>query len=293
MTSVVLAPMMSGIYQDDSLEPQMVTIRGNNNGNIILDSLNRSPGQPPNIFNIGQGTQFFGYRYKRLAFSKLAMFYNTPNVNQTNNVVQFNVGGTIYTAVIPELHYNFTALATALQTALNAAGSPATFTVTANTNTRNYTISSTLAYFFILTSPMVSRGLSLIALPQSQTPTTTKVTGQVMLMYSKSIYIISDSISQYTKNPSYKSGPGKLSFIASYDFTDNDYVINVGVTPGIYVSSDIAFPPRWINYDSSQSLTEVDIKLIDDYGNLFYIPELQNDGSPNPSQIILKFISEI
>lgn len=290
---IIIPPVASGIYTDESLEPQFITQRSNNNGNIILDSKNRSILQAPNSFNIGYGTAFFGSRYKRIAFSKLAMFYNTPNVNATNNIGQFSASGIIYTFTIPELHYTFTTLATALQTALNAAGSPLTFTVTTNASTNNYTISATGTYFFITSSPLVARGISLLALSTSQTPTTSKNTGQVMLMYSKSIYVVSDSINQYTKNPSFSSGSGQIAFLASYDLTDSDYIPGTGVAPGKYISSDIASPPRWINYESKQNLTDIDIRIVDDYGNLFYIPDLQNDGSPNPSQIIIKIITEL
>lgn len=288
--SVLLPPVQSAQYQDESLEPQFITQRATNGGTIILDSKDRGSGQAPNNFTINQQ---LGYRYKRLAFSKLSLFYNTPNVNQINNQVSFVVSGITYTAIIPELQYTYTTLATALQTALNAAGSPSTFTVTTNASTRNYTISATVAYYFVLTSPMIRYGISLIALPQSQTPATSKNTGQVMLLYSKAIYIVSQSVSQYTKNPSFSSGQGQLSFLAAYSFTDNDYVLNTGVTPGIFVSSDSAIPPSFINYESTQTLTNVSIQLLDDYGNLFYIPELQNDGSPNPTQVVIKLLTEI
>jgi hypothetical protein len=287
--SVVLPPVPNGMYQDTSLEPQVIMSRATNQGTIIIDSKDRNFDQPPNDFAINKQ---MGYRYKRLAFYKLCMFYNTPNVNPINNSVQFNVGGTIYTATIPQGQYSFTTLATALQTALNAAGSGATFTVTTNI-TNNYTITSTVAYFFIVTSAMVKNGISLIALPQSQTPTTSKNTGQVMLLYSKSMYVISPSFSQYTKNPSYFSGTGQMSFVGSYCFTDSNYVTGTGVLPGIFVSSDSAIPPRFMNYESTQTLTSITVQLLDDYGNLFYIPDYQNDGSPNPTNIVLTFITEI
>lgn len=300
MTNVILHPVKVGMFSDDGgLSPQFICKRSNNNGNIILDSRNRELGQPPNNFTIGSasgiGNVTFGYKYKRLAFSKISILYNTPNVNQTNNVLQFNVGGTIYTATIPEKQYTFAQLGTALQTALNSAGSPATFTVVQNTN-NTYTINSTVAYFFITTSPMIKYGISLIALSQSQVPSISSTTGSVMLLYSKSIYITSSALSQYTLNPSYFSGKGQMMFLASYDLTDNDYVTGVGVAPNVSISSDTAYPPRWINYESSQTLSSIDIQILDDYGNLFYIPNYSSDPesvSPNPSQIVIKLLTEI
>ena len=114
---------------------------------IIIDSSKRNTALYSLNNNFVYNTNRTYYNPKKLSLISAIICNSQYIINSNNNQFNLTYSCTLYTATITQSNYTPTSLATALQTALNNL-SIGTFTVTANTNTMQFTITSTNSVVF-------------------------------------------------------------------------------------------------------------------------------------------------
>lgn len=113
---------------------------------VLVDSRSRDYGDYPNPNNYHIELE---QTYKDILEIEL-ISANIPkseyNINNSNNVIHFDVSGTEYTAVLPVGNYILSDLLTDLETQMNGSGSGVTFSITENTKTNKITISGSAIF---------------------------------------------------------------------------------------------------------------------------------------------------
>lgn len=185
-----------------------------------------------------------------------AVIPNTQYIINSNNY-QFNVtsGVTLYTASLTNQNYTPTSLATELQTKLNALAIPATtFTVTANTTTYKFTITSTSAvvYNFSLNTQLAT----LLGFPITDSASVTSITATNAYNIATSRYykvIIKELIAGYDTNMN-----SNFQFIIMNDGNSGAYNY---LTNGNNVNN-------CLHIENNINLNSLTIEIRDDYNNL-------------------------
>lgn len=296
-TKVSLAPVSDEQQTDENLEPPFVRVRTGNESFVFADSEIRDA--PSDLFNVddftlgGGNHQFYVRKIKRLSIDGIQFALCTPNVNIRNNTITFfsTTSGTNHTVVVPEgLYPSAPALATALQTALNTAtgASGLTWTITVNPiNACQYTLSvAGGTYHFILSSPMIMFGRYLYNLPQDQANTASKTMGGVFGLYSRYVDIISNALTEYTKNPSSSNARGPNGLVARV-FIASPLTPGVGGITSGAVDFFASAASVGYNYDRSRALETIDVGLRDEFGQPFYIPSLSTGSPPNSALTLI------
>ncbi len=292
-SEVLLSPIQDAIMNDQNLEPQFMRKRHGNNSYLYMDTADRNENiEIIQKFIFGSKNNLFSRKIKRFAVDFIKIDYNSPNVNIYNNQVTFfsTASGLNHTVVVPIGFYDFSSFAPALQTALNTAtgASGLTWTITPSTNGQlQYTLATAGGnYHFIVDpvlSPMVVNGHHLVNLPYDQTNTASKTAGSVNMYYTRYIDIVSFALLQYDKNPTNTTRFGTSNLLVRL------FIRN----PTISQTLDFAIQNvRWVNFDITQSLTNIDISILDEFGNPLYIPFLST-GSAQNSDLILTLLTEL
>ena len=335
LQEVILAPVLDEIQANDSnLEPPMVRIRAANNAFVSLDSTADAQGTSSR-FTIGGSGQppLSGRKIKRIAFDQFVNVANSPNINQTNNQIIFRTSPTFgpadtYTAIVPEGYYNTVAQAlTALVTALNAAGSPVTFSTVVYDaaagaasdpqrarligvgGTFTFSPDSLMSQFGrylygIPFVPFIQPGNQLppaLGLPGSNTfqgqSTANLPIGQILLLSTRWIDIISLGLNEYTKNPSSGNDFGSNSLVARIYITQpttNTSTTALNIIPNLTENIQV-----YTNYDRTRQIGSLDFTLLDEYGRILYRAQLGLLTDPLIAQrwmndyTLLGFVTEI
>jgi hypothetical protein len=107
---------------------------------LLINSDERDDSRYPNVNNYQLNIPDHLYGVQKIQLMKASFPTSLELINNNNNELRFNINSTDYTAAITNGYYNGTELATAIQTAMNAAGSGETFVVTFSTSTGFMTI---------------------------------------------------------------------------------------------------------------------------------------------------------
>lgn len=226
---IILETGVTDTLQDPNTqeeEPQALKIRAQNSSNIFIDVQSISPQlniAPISILLSSQGNTFFLRNIVRLAVSKIFIQWQTPNINDRNNIITYfsSVTGTLHSSRIPTGFYNTRLIAmNALVAALNAPfiGGASGLVFSHIIQPLNPTCSTLSAvggnFRFELSSIMIVFGEQLFNLPRDQTPTASKLVGSMALLYTRYIDFRSRVLTQWTKNPntSNRSGANNLLF---------------------------------------------------------------------------------
>jgi len=277
-TSVILKPNQIGIFRDSGLEAQWVTSKEPNRAIIYLDSqdyvnepiitsVNASTANNPGDFpsNLAFGTT-------RISVETAEVRYVTPNVNPINNVVQFfsSATGLTYSVTVPTGFYaTSTALIAALVTALNTATGSSGLTFSSATITGfpdKYTLSSAGGnYYFLANSLAVLYGYPLWALPVDQVATASKVVGNMGLFYTTYIDFCSATLVKYVKLRTVATNLNSNIIFRLF--------LNSGGTSQTISLSTSNSPNVQYYFNPSEPITQIDIQLRDQFGNLLYVPQ--------------------
>lgn len=269
---VILAAVSDEIQLDENLEPPFVRVRDTNSQFIEIDSSKNPPTNNPSQLSVLLDRSM--PRVNRLSIVFFAFRNFAPNINPRNNVFTFIRGGVPFTATIaPDQNLTGLARYTALVTAMNVAtGVPGEFTVVAHpTYVQTFIITNTLAnlWRFNYISNGVVRGRYLWGINQLNYAVGTDAVVHILSFYTESysryIDIISYELTQYTKiDISGVNVPAECIF--RYFLTDVTYgqsaFIGFNQTPSL-------------NYDRSRAIVSIDINLLDEFGELYYVPNQQ------------------
>ena len=259
---------------------------------LLLDSTDRAPGQLPNDFTIYRNQALlYGYFY-RLAITQLQFHYVLPTILvDVNNTFQLNItGGASATITLATGYYNPTTLAAAIQSEIQAAGgafaaftcsfvdlngglvvesnSAATFTFTDynsfQLNTPNYKLYRNTA-----------RSLGLVATNYT-TPSASQALGATTLLYTRYIDILSRNLTKYqrVKDGETDRFQPKSFIIARVYLTPSNTAVETTATSGIgskpYFLTIDYNTPKFIKYSPDEALNEIDIQVLDEYGDPLY-----------------------
>lgn len=276
MNRVILDPVTPQRYKDDGKEPQYVTFQYQNQGEIYLDS-------QTSIDKIGPANMILSTRkttdsqqnllftnISRVSVQSIGFNFISPNVNPRNNriVVFSSFSGSFHQVDLIEGFYNTTDLlidhiVTRLNTITGLTG--LTFSrVAVPLMPGAYTLSSAGGnYYFNLDCSAMVKGYQLYNLPRDQTPTSSKIVGVMSLIYTRYIDFVSSQLTKYAKVPSRTTGYSN-NIIERMYIDDSTYPHVVAqYEPGSSI----------FNYKPTDSVSSIDIKLLDQFGDELYVPQ--------------------
>lgn len=271
-TIPVLLPSIDDSQQlDQNLEPQHVRIRSNNNALLYLDSADRIDQQPFNDFSLNKAT-VLSRKIKRFALDGAQFMWSIPNVNEKNNVITFFSTTSLlnHSVTVPQGFYDFTTIQVAMVTALNTVSGASGLTwstsaVPAGGMKFNLNVAGGTYHF--VDCIWITYGDFLVPLPEELTNSASKMTGWCMLTYTRWFDIISFSFYQYTKNPNSTTKYGEKNILARI-FMDGDMAYNPSPNWKFFQVT----VPKWVNFEISQNIANIDIKIYDEFGNLLFLP---------------------
>lgn len=268
---VVLAPIADEIQLDENLEPPFIRVRDTNSQYIQLDTSLHSAYQNPaqSVITINRAMP----RVNRIQMAFFAYRSYTPNINPRNNVFTFIQSGVPYIAVIPA-DVNYVGLARYQQLAIamsSAVGVVGEYMAVGDPNIPNAWILSNTnghTFRFEYIGSGITRGRFLWGFNERNYSVGTEALLHVLVSYTESysryLDISSFELTQYTKiDTAGTNVPAEVLF--RYFLTD--------VTFGQSTFTGFTQSPS-LNYDRSRSISSVDIDILDEFGETFYIPEL-------------------
>jgi len=250
-------------------------------GILQLDSRDRISGQPLSNFSYDASKVFPMNGVTSIAPWKLQFVWSTPNVNVRNNrftLIMPSVSSAPKTVTVAEGWYTNTELAAALQAQLIASVS-STLTVTLQSKTN----------YFVITDTDSSRTFTLLK-SQAGSPdlldmmgfnycvgwaaSTSFTSGFPTLTYTRSVKIVSSQMCQFApvRDDDSSSHVTNILFIVYLPFNESPVDGNYSYCrPG----TDIQFEEKnlkWFAFDSRAQLANVDIRLVDEWGQDLYTP---------------------
>ena len=272
------------------------TTGGESNGNLIAGTIgnDNSVGQPYNNFRIQKTQPLLQGGFSRITVAEVNWNWNIPNVNDYTNyfwIVAFNTSTealVIQKIVVPNGYYTGSALASAIQTAVNTAFASSGLTITVTFNASlGFTLSgggspnafiALYAYNPDLTPP-ANVGTTLLDVmgfnPRTNwtycaTKTLTKTSVGASLLYTTFIDIVSNKLTFYQKVSDQNSRRnGGSNVICRLYITDNTALPNQ-FSPLPYVITRQFNNAKQIRWDKNTAIDWCDIQLLDDSGRPLY-----------------------
>lgn len=284
MSTVYLTPVNSSIYNNN--EPQIVQLRTPNKVYRNYDSRwgNEAFNQNPidmrisTRTTIGDNSSALVKGANRVSVVSFG-FYNTiPNINPRNNqIILFSeASGTTHTVFIEEGYYPTSDdIISAIEDTLNsisvATGLTFSYQPFYPGPSKMYTLTAVGGGFRILdTCTAVTRGFITYNFESNPFNSASITVGPILGYYTRFIDVLSDNITQFSKNTAVSNNnsqnnqifraftsaePGTPKLISRV--TNNDLVTT-------------------LNFNPDYTLYDIDIKLIDQFGDPLYIPDTYN-----------------
>lgn len=266
LTAQVILPPVNGEIYNSGAEAQRITLRQPNSATITLDTFDSSSRDNSTF-------QFSGNRLvlggmKRFAAADMNILWNGINVNPVNNVVRFSYSVSSFEAVVPEGSYDTPKkLMDALSNAMNTAIGSLIFSWIDNPIKPGFgTLQSSLGLFSFLDCPAVQFGKHLWNLPLLP-PATSLQIGQVGLIYTRWIDVISQEITQYVKlsntSTSSSSYPSPGNLLARFQ-------INFPAFEAGYKELSRRIQ-SYQNFNHSNDLQTLDLSFRDEWGKPLFL----------------------
>lgn len=248
---------------------------------LILRSKDRSDTNSPNPNSviITPSTSYFSQSsINSFVPESFQMLYDIPNINARNNVMVLDDGTTSYPITVAESFYDFNTLAAAILVQLNLLGLGA-FAFTWNTATYRFNMTSPVPIRFTKYPPQIKDLTAMVGFQHDTALSTSYIGGYADLCYTRDIYICSTALHRSKKVIDqcsdtrindvlmivtiYDSEEFKRSnaLVATYDYLLNPR--NVFHEP---------HNPKLIHYNINDSIPSIDIRLLDDQGEILYNP---------------------
>jgi hypothetical protein len=260
---VFLPPIQDSYQDDDVLEPQWIRIRSPNNGYTYLDFSHTQQSPDGTFFLASSNSSLFQQRIRRITWLGSFLDFLIPNVNPKNDTFVFTTTGSdSFTAVLADGFYNDPiASVTALVAALNAAGSPVTFSFTQLPNSVFFTITGTGTFSFIGGNGIIN-GQYLFGIQPNTPLATSLIIGPVLLYYTRYISFNSRTLSQFQKNQNSGLNLNTSTNIFRY-YLNAPYYSAIRFHEGGL---------RWWNIKPDITIQSVDIQLLDEFNQPLYLP---------------------
>lgn len=278
--SVVLAREPSKLLRNEhfnKLEPQSLKNYYNHQASVYIDSLtDNATGNPLNLAI--QNSTLFARYVNKLCVSALFMTWISPNVNPRNNTITFySTNSTLnHTVSIPEGFYLtpsdiMDALVIALNSATGASGLTFSHLINPLQPSSSVLTAAGGSYHFILSSPMILKGTHLIGIPLSQTDSVSKTVGSIQLYYTRWVDIVSTTLTKHTSNANTSNKFGNNSLLLrSYTNKNLNGITNL---------FELIENRNWMRWDISENISNVDIRILDEFGDLLYVPQYALDNN--------------
>lgn len=313
MNSVLLSQVSGEHYDSFTAEPQMVRIRAGNQAELNVDSADANMLQGPPVRGIYgmKGDGLLMRKIKRLTLSRAELQYTVQNVNTTNNIFRFFVQDKtpapsyLHTFEMPAGRFDSPKkLIDDLIALLNidpVIGNANDISWSASTlggiaGSSLYILSCTKIstasghpFYIDNTCSAVRRGAPLWniqnipvvendALPVRYAKVSADLAyiGPMGMQYTRYIDFHSNTLTQYTKNPSASTKYGANSLVHRMWLPPWDgYKSDPATTfqpnlPSFFVDDQI--PPNWTTLNIHQSLSTIDIWLTDEFGDDLFAP---------------------
>jgi hypothetical protein len=266
---IILAPVSDEIQLEEDLEPPFVRVRDTNSQYLQIDTSTAALGTNPAQVVITLSRVM--PRVNRLKIVFFSFRDMTPNINIRNNVFTFIRGGVPFTATIPEGNLNGIARYNALAAAMSAAtGVPGEFIANLSTvypSSIFITNTAVTPFRFINTGSGIIRGRYLWGFNPRNYGTGTDAVAHLLTYfnenYTRYIDIASFELTQYTKIDT--SGSRVSAEVVFRQFLTD-------VTLGQLVFTGFTQSPS-LNYNRSRALGIVDLEILDEFGEIYYIPQ--------------------
>ncbi len=295
---MVISPIMddqAGIL-DNNLEPSYVRVRTRNASFSYIDTFDRNSRISNTSYIIASSGELLSKRTKRFALSYYAPSISTPNINPRNNTVTFSAAaapGVLYTVTIPIGYYTRDQAITALLAALNTVSGASGVVFTAPNqfvNSSIYIVLTGTNAFRISGGTFTQTGHAFWGFPPGDSRfsavapfVTTLTLGPITALYSRYYDITSQYVLQHTKAANTGNRvPGNI-LIRVY----------TQIVPDPQVTGTVQFESTsenssW-NFDAGASLATIDLNIVDEFGQPYYLPNDETNGS----YLQLAFTNEI
>lgn len=289
--------------QLDFQERDAITIRQPAYAQLLIDSEDRQAGQPANDFTIYRNQALlYGYFY-RLAITQIQFHWDLPTiVTNVNDRFYFseNNSSTNALVIIPQGYYNPTTLAAAIQTAIRAADANwVSYVCVFDDLTNGFVIDTgggaNIRFNFPLYEPVAydlknypvlrntARSLGITVANTIFSPTQTLAVPQ--LVYTQFIDIVSRSLTKFqrVKDADTSLVNPKSFIVARLYLCPPNTAVATTATSGIgsnpfFICVDYN-TPKMIKYSPDEALSEIDLQVLDEYGDPLYWDPITADWS--------------
>ena len=243
---------------------------------IIVRSRDRNIGQSPspaNIYINSSISYFSNTEIKSVEGESFECFYDVPNINIRNNVLLLDDGATSYPVTISEGVYNYLELAAALTIQLNTLGL-GVFAVDYGVTVKNAFTMASPVPVSIVDFPEQKRDLGdMMGFVKDQTASSF-LGSSPDLAYTRNIYVSSGALNNRKRIDDQASSPLYDNLMLVVPVYENSYVDVDQLQPrNIYYQPH---NPKKINFDNAQAISNLDVTLYDDEGEILYVPSGSN-----------------
>lgn len=277
MTTVYLPPTSSVLW--DSNEPQIIQERPPNRAAIYYDS--RWGGEtfiqdPTDLVistrkSIGDIPGVMASGINRISVNSVGFYNSIPNVNPRNNQIIFfsEVSGLEHEVFLTEGFYNSSDIMTEIETAMNSVSGASGLTFSSALKYpggNTYILTSVGGGFRIIsTCNAVTRGFITYNFEVNSFNTGQITVGPISGYYTRFIDFLSNNITRYNKISAVSNNSrNSLIFRCFFDEPEKTNTI-ANFRRNEYINT--------FNFNPDEALYEIDIKLIDQFGEPLYIPD--------------------
>lgn len=278
-----------------------------NTSSVLIDFQDRK-GKDDTPFNYSVSTGQSFMRARKTTVSQVIV-PKPPNINSNNNLFRwtfhdFGSGIDVTRGVlIPPGYYNATTFANALTYLMNESmvlgGYLPRYVVSFDGTARRFAITTSISsyvFYIVDNSTFVTKGINFVYFPSFPSGTSALASGQdrwvsdiASLLYTRYLYILSDSLTAYSMSKSLSSDiqiSGNLICIVDITniFTPEDFDASIPFTnPNATVDVNDTSP--YLNLCSGKKSMDpnIDIEVLDEYGLPFSNCFINQDGRPNIS----------
>lgn len=207
---------------------------------------------------------------KKIALCSFDFTYDIDNINNLNNTSYIETTTQSYPVIIANGKYNYTQLATAIDTALTNTGL-GSFTVTYVGT--SYVIIGPVQFRFIYGPATRSDWADMIGMDKKGSYGLTQTSISVVdITYTRAIYICSDILHAYKdKIDSLTNNRNNILEIVyvNKDYNlGNDKDVDAPLSNNAHHITERINNLKWVNMQSGRDMQNIDIKLYDDDGDL-------------------------
>jgi len=258
-------------------EPQFIKVRSNNNYYVVLDSedMYMDDNKQDIVFSGANTPTSTPYpmvsRTKRFTVSSMFITCKFLNITPRNNTIIFIHNLALpFTATIPQgIYPTSLSIITAMVTAMNAV-LPGTFTVSgvpgAVDEYEINTVNPTDVFSFVDTCSAITKGKSVYNIPKGAIGANKQRIGPIYGIYPRKLQVCSRALLQYTKMHNHA--------------TNNRANLLIPIIHNAQGPLENPFfqfnETAWINFDENANLAQIDIQILDEFGELVYVPSDNN-----------------